>query len=509
MDPALATVIHGNSPPTDLQLRDIQSMLAASQAELVQLDATILAVSLILSELKSQKSDRRKDVDALLGALSPIRRLPPEILSAIFLLCRDNSLQSDYHFTADPREAPIVLGQVSSGWRSICHGTPLLWDNIRLVSVLAMPKLPYIQKLLDRSHNLPVSARLASPYKDMLRNCPMELPPEPAVALLMGLHGRLRTITLEIPTLNLLPPYNLHQREVFPILTSLDIILADPEGQPDVASALNAFSNAPCLEHVSLISHCIPRHSQSLVDTLPWAQLTELLLYMPISLRDVRTILALARRLQKARISDITWSDDSVERTVELPDLETFHFHFENDDFVAPIEFFGAFSFPSLRDLDLRADLWAPNILHSLLDRSQFKLERLALSDFLISTEELLQVLRRLPTLQELTLAACGTDVELPKMFTIDPGSASHRLTLPQLRRLCLSEFADVFEGTSAADMAESLCLHRGQPTSAFPALQSVLLSLHGNKFDSDVERRLAIACSTGLIFDEQVGVRT
>ncbi|KAJ7670744.1 hypothetical protein DFH06DRAFT_1468507 [Mycena polygramma] len=455
MDPTLTTVIHGNSPPTDLQLRDIRSMLATNQAELVQLDATILAVSLILSELESQKFNLRKIVDTLLGALSPIRRIPPEILSAVFLLSRDNSLESDYYFIADPREAPIVLGQVSSGWRSICHGTPLLWDNISLVSVLAMPKLPYIQKLLDRSHNLPVS------------------------------------------------------REVFPILTSLDIILADPEGQPDVASALSAFSNAPCLKHVSLISHCIPRHSRSLVDSLPWAQLTELLLYMPVSLRDVRIILTLARRLQKARISDSTWSDDSVERTVELSDLQTFHFHLENDEFVAPTEFFGAFSFPSLRDLDIRADLWAPNILRNLLDRSQFKLEHLALSDFLISSDELLEVLRRLPALQELTLVACGTDVDLPKMFTVDPTSASHRLALPHLRRLCMSEFADIFEGTSAADMAESLCLHRGQPTSAFPALQSVFLSLHGEKFHNDVERRLAAACSTGLIYDEQAGVRT
>ncbi|KAJ7670738.1 hypothetical protein DFH06DRAFT_141250 [Mycena polygramma] len=495
----------------DLQLRDIRSMLATNQAELVQLDATILAVSLILSELESQKSNLRNIVDALLGALSPIRRIPPEILSAVFLLSRDNSLESDYYFIADPREAPIVLGQVSSGWRSICHGTPLLWDNISLVSVLPMPKLPYIQKLLDRSHNLPVSVRLATPYKDMLRNCPMELPPEPAVALLMGLHGRLRTVTLEIPTSNLLPPYNLHQREVFPILTSLDIILADPEGQPDVASALSAFSNAPCLKHVSLISHCIPRHSRSLVDSLPWAQLTELLLYMPVSLRDVQIILTLARRLQKARISDSTWSDDSVERTVELSDLRTFHFHLENDheEHVAPADFFGAFSFPSLRDLDIRADLLASNILSNLLDRSQFKLERLALSDFLISSDELLEVLRRLPTLQELTLVACGIDVDLPKMFTVDPSSASHRLTLPHLRRLCLSEFAEIFEGTSAADMAESLCLHRGQPTSAFPALQSVFLSLHGEKFHNDVERRLAAACSTGLIYDEQAGVRT
>ncbi|KAJ6481337.1 hypothetical protein C8R47DRAFT_595801 [Mycena vitilis] len=152
MDSALATVIHGDSPPTDPQLRAIRNMLAASQAEPVQLNATILAVSLILSELDFQKSSRRKTVDALLGALSPIRRIPPEILSVVFLLCRDNSLQSDAYSIADSiadsREAPIVLGQVSSRWRTICHGTPLLWDHAHFISGHGWPKL---SELIARS----------------------------------------------------------------------------------------------------------------------------------------------------------------------------------------------------------------------------------------------------------------------------------------------------------------------------------------------------------------------
>ncbi|KAJ7670747.1 hypothetical protein DFH06DRAFT_141440 [Mycena polygramma] len=511
MDPALDKVIHGDFPPTDLQSREIRPMLATSHAELVlqfvvQLDSTILAVSLILSELESQKSSRRKALVALRGALAPIRRIPPEILTDVFLLCRDNSMVSKTSSIADSREAPIVLGQVSSRWRSICHGTPLLWDNVRLISVLGMPKLPYIQTLLARSHDLPVFAQLVTPYGGMLRQCPVELAPEPALGVLMGLHSRLKTVTLEIPTANLLLPYNTHQLDDFPVLASLEIILADSDGEPDVASALKVFSKAPCLQRVSLLSHCIPRNSHSLVETLPWAQLTNLDLHMRITLRDARRILGLCQRLQTARISGCFWTADSVERTIQVPDLRTFYFDTDSLDADGAATFFEAFPFPSLRDLEISAGVFSSDILLNLHNRSQFEL--LVLREFRIPSNDLLELLCRLPTLRELTLRLCCMDTDFAKMFTVDHGSASHRLTLPRLQRLSVMDFSHLFEGTSAAAMAESLCLHRGRPTSAFPALESVFLSLQGPKFDSDVERRLAAACTTGMIFDECAGLR-
>ncbi|KAJ7676857.1 hypothetical protein DFH06DRAFT_614806 [Mycena polygramma] len=499
MDPELAKVISGNLPPTDLQSRDIRRMLAVEDAELVQLDQTILAVSLVLSELESQRSRRWETVVALHGAISPIRRIPPEIVADIFLLCRDNSMTSLTYSIADPREAPIVLGQVSSRWRSICHGTPLLWNNVRLMSGSGMPGLPYIQTLLARSQNLPVSAQLTTRGEAVLT-------PEPVVGLFLGLHNRLKNVTLDIPTSNLLPPHNLSHNEVFPLLTCLEIILTDPS-PADAASALSTFRKAPSLDTVLLISDCVPLHSQSLPDALPWSQLTELTLHLPISLRDARLILTLCQRLQILRLSECTWPLDSAERVVQLPALRVLDFDTESEEDDATAAFFGAFSFPGLQDLDIHATAFSPDILPNLLDRSRFKLEILVLSDFFIPSDSLLQMLRFLPTLRQLTLSYCGIDNEVFAHFTLDPLSASYPLTLPQLERLSLSEYTYMSDGASAADMAKSLCLHSGRHTTAFPALRSVFLSLNGEKFDADVECRLAAACSTGLVVDE--GVRT
>ncbi|KAJ6471654.1 hypothetical protein C8R47DRAFT_746465 [Mycena vitilis] len=153
-------------------------------------------------------------------------------------------------------------------------------------------------------------------------------------------------------------------------------------------------------------------------------------------------------------------------------------------------------------DFVIDAYEWSPHILLELCDRSHFKLRRLVLKKCSMPSNHLLELLRRLPTLRELTLHLCWLDIEFPKIFTVDPDSTSHCLTLPHLQLLTVNDFADIFEGTSAADMAESLCLNRGKPASAFPALRSVALSLQGKKYDWDVERRLAAACRSGLIED-------
>jgi hypothetical protein len=118
-----------------------------------------------------------------------------------------------------------------------------------------MPELPYIKEILDRSRNVPLFVQLTTPHGMSLRQEPMHLPVEPVVGLFLDFHRRLQNITLYIHSSNLLPPHNMHQSQTFPILASLDIILADDNGEPDVTSVLSVFNDAPSLRSVSLIAH--------------------------------------------------------------------------------------------------------------------------------------------------------------------------------------------------------------------------------------------------------------
>ncbi|KAJ7912091.1 hypothetical protein B0H13DRAFT_555228 [Mycena leptocephala] len=504
MAPALDKIIRGNIPPNELQSREIRLMLGTSQAELLTLEKAISQVPSVPFELEQQRSFHLKSIADFQRALSSIRRIPPEILAEIFTLCRNNSLDSETYSTADPREAPMLLGHISSYWRSICHGTPLLWDQVQLISGLGMPELPCVKEILARSRNVPLFVQLTTPHGMSLRQEPMCLPVEPVVGLFLDLHRRIKTITLHIPSLNLLPPHNMQS---FPILASLDIILADANGEPDVTSVLSVFKDAPSLRSVSLIAHCSP--AQSFVPALPWTQLTELRLHMPISLRDAYVILTRCQKLQIARLSDCTRSDniERVEHIVQLADLWIFDFATEGDD-VVPDTFFDAFSFPNLRALVIRADCWSPHILLTFHDRSRFQLQSLELDGLFLSSDEVVELLKLLPTLRQLELKFCSIDDGLLEAFTFDPRSTSHLLALPRLRTLSVLGFTDQFEGTSVASMVESLCRYSGRPNSAFPVLEVVHLWLYGDKFDSDIERRLAAACNTGLISDHQAQQR-
>ncbi|KAJ7272287.1 hypothetical protein C8J57DRAFT_1009924, partial [Mycena rebaudengoi] len=95
---------------------------------LAELDEQILKVRLILRELESQRectSTLRTEMQAV---LSPLRRVPAEILAEIFLFCRNNSLGGGKQSTIDSRQAPLLLGQICSHWRVVSQNTSRLWD---------------------------------------------------------------------------------------------------------------------------------------------------------------------------------------------------------------------------------------------------------------------------------------------------------------------------------------------------------------------------------------------
>ncbi|TDL21804.1 hypothetical protein BD410DRAFT_828788 [Rickenella mellea] len=64
---------------------------------------------------------------------SPIHRIPPEMLAEIFVCCLPESRLPRTH----PLEAPLLLSQVSSVFRSTALSTPTLWSGIRIKTVKA------------------------------------------------------------------------------------------------------------------------------------------------------------------------------------------------------------------------------------------------------------------------------------------------------------------------------------------------------------------------------------
>ncbi|KAF8157425.1 hypothetical protein K438DRAFT_1462216, partial [Mycena galopus ATCC 62051] len=74
-------------------------------------------------DLSAQRDQLREYVAAHESLLSPARRLPEDILQHIFLTC----LPTHRNAVMSANEAPLLLGHICSGWRSIALSTPMLW----------------------------------------------------------------------------------------------------------------------------------------------------------------------------------------------------------------------------------------------------------------------------------------------------------------------------------------------------------------------------------------------
>ncbi|KAJ7690356.1 hypothetical protein B0H17DRAFT_591288 [Mycena rosella] len=87
MDSELLSLIQSNNALDDDQTRDVRRMLHVACTGLSLTEQTILMVSLVLADLEHQKRRQHEDILAMEGALSPIRRIPPEILVEVFIFC--------------------------------------------------------------------------------------------------------------------------------------------------------------------------------------------------------------------------------------------------------------------------------------------------------------------------------------------------------------------------------------------------------------------------------------
>ncbi|KAJ7503062.1 hypothetical protein B0H11DRAFT_2223158 [Mycena galericulata] len=431
-------------------------MLGIAQSELSSTEESILKLSLVLTELERQKRRQSESVLAMKAALSPIRRIPPELL-------------------AQRRDA---------------SGTCLV---VLAKSPFQTPSFPsFVDQILARSGDLPLHVQVAA---DTVLTWPV-------LCVLFRYHARLETIRLAIAS----PDVSLHaslERRTFPLLTSVQVNVRDVSGfDARLPAMLSVFNDAPRFR-TAIISGDCPPTQQSLLPALAWAQLTVLDLKIPISLLDVRDILTLCVRLRTASVSTLDADELQLATHItQLPYLHDLEIVIENEDTSMPPDlFFEAFSFPGLKYLLINAMAWSPLTLLRLYERSQFRLEKLVLCFLALDADDLIQFLAHLPLLQTLVLESCAVTDELFRAFTYQPNLMPPRLTLLHLRDISLLGYSDEVEGSSVANLAESIVENPGHLNPAFPRLESLSFRIisSGPPFDSDIEGRLAAASRSGV----------
>jgi hypothetical protein len=124
---------------------------------------TLRRVEVEISRLRFYQDQLKDVVDPHLALLSPIRRVPIELLQQIFLFC----LPEDRNVCMHASEAPLLLGRVCMRWREIVRETPGMWRSLHVVvppsyegDTLHEERREAVKIWLARSGHLPIRVSL-------------------------------------------------------------------------------------------------------------------------------------------------------------------------------------------------------------------------------------------------------------------------------------------------------------------------------------------------------------
>ncbi|KAK7438027.1 hypothetical protein VKT23_018195 [Stygiomarasmius scandens] len=163
MDSPFSHLFGRNEAPSAADIPVVRGMLSEPLEKLGQLDSEIARLEAVLANLRQERDDVQKYVDAHQRLLSPSLRIPSEILSEIFVRC----LPEDCNPVCSVSQAPLLLGLICRSWREVCLSTPRLWTSVHVVlptcgEITRMcrkvdEKRLGVEAWLDRSGSLPLS----------------------------------------------------------------------------------------------------------------------------------------------------------------------------------------------------------------------------------------------------------------------------------------------------------------------------------------------------------------
>ncbi|KAH6918244.1 hypothetical protein BKA70DRAFT_1175592 [Coprinopsis sp. MPI-PUGE-AT-0042] len=110
-----------NYVPSDIEITTINNILLKVDGMAAQLEMQIEALKAKHAAVSSFAASHR-------ALLSPIRRVPADILTTIFLLCKES-----YEKCAmTPDEPPLLFTRVCHQWRELVINTPTLWADFHI-----------------------------------------------------------------------------------------------------------------------------------------------------------------------------------------------------------------------------------------------------------------------------------------------------------------------------------------------------------------------------------------
>ena len=431
MDSPFSLVLDTNYIPTDAEARQIQNLLSQPISSISRLDSEISRMQAIIKDMSLTRDKLRNYVVSHRALLSPVRRLPPEVVAEIFVHC----LPTNHNALMSIGEAPLLLGRICRTWRDISISMPQLWCSLHVVIPLCVIRDPLIEdpsiedtscqsmkNWFARSGNLPLSISVMDCSWPRSSNNfdPPKPKKHPLIETLVQLSHRWKSLGLNVSSLSLKPMLALTADDV-PLLESIKT--EERRAKESLWSQCTFLRTARRLNNVSIRN---VRRVSSLPFALPWAQLTRLSLKNwssnseSCSVSELLDILRQCSKLESCT-SNICADPSNPPNLspVVLPVLQHLRiFAFESDDNRMLARFFDLLIMPELCELQVSVKPTTPSSreephLHflSVLTRRSYPLEKLSLGLLAISEDELIEFLQVLPSLRVLVIGPPGEDL--------------------------------------------------------------------------------------------------
>ncbi|KAL0069661.1 hypothetical protein AAF712_003319 [Marasmius tenuissimus] len=396
-------------------------VLYESQEEVKGYDAEINKLKATLLALTNKRDGLEARIVAAQSLLSPIHRLPSEMLANIFAQCQDPDDALSPSTTPDIFTCSMVSGR----WREVALTTPSLWTNLRIELVTWLVSHGRSSILspggLTRL-NLERLNRTVQLYISRSAKCPLNLHLESGLGSLSEGHPQIRQL-LEILTptsdrwgsVSLWLQPTLFEDPIFhPVrkqLSSLKHLTLHPSDRLENEKCLDLFRHCPSLNSLRL--HSVGDRIDPSRLLAPWSQLTRLHLYW-CTFSQVAPILKLCTELEDLSLSFV-WSDPPLESFAPIlcPRIKSLSVEaFTRDN---PLSVLLCLTLPSLSRLDVQYEIAAynphdfsftpMNFMSSFIARSACVITEIHIRPSLLATDhELIRFLSRLPGLKALTM---------------------------------------------------------------------------------------------------------
>ncbi|KAF8206198.1 hypothetical protein K438DRAFT_1963283 [Mycena galopus ATCC 62051] len=428
-------LLESNSAPSDTEVKAIREIIQTKEQEMEQLEGEVTAARVtlkamierraevadqsdlssntldkfdadidgarsVLNGLLTERDQTHEALEAHRALLSPIRRLPPEVLGEIFVQC----IPRAEFIQAAVKRHPLLLTQISSNWRSVALATPALWTSIKvkLSTTSCLPKLDLIKTWIARSGSCPLSFYIEESIQKDYYDEGM-LTSAAVLELYAPHYHRWRNIRLQYQDWRIETGFLKLPRDVPP--QSLESLHLGRDFWPATEfDQLSQLLSAPRLRECSWISNTDLGAFHA-----PFPQLTTLFLERPMVAEDFMHILCEGAKIERCQFfvlaSAISNLAPPVSPLVLRHNLRSLNL---TADLFGPL--FNQLELPSLTHISLRRfdigpPVWPHHEFMSLLMRSKCLLEEISLGDMDISPDQMIDCLRHVsPSLEKLSL---------------------------------------------------------------------------------------------------------